>query len=168
MKFNQTQSSVSRVVSCGRTDGHDEADSRFTQVYELVYKCVTVYGEKVLCIFSTYDLLDHLAEKNYWFLITDTWIARRSSNPLQPPWMSYTEDSNDDTLCLGLRDVLKKLGVLNLYQLLSLGWGVVTYSLWSDGRRRCQLMVTGCLLYSFGIRTHVQDHRHCSVVVWVT
>jgi hypothetical protein len=65
MKFNQNQSSVSRVVSCGRTAGHDEADSRFTQLCELVYKCVTVYGERVLCIFSTYDLLDNLVEKNY-------------------------------------------------------------------------------------------------------
>jgi hypothetical protein len=33
-KFHQNPSSGSRVVSCGRTDRHDEANSRFSQFYE--------------------------------------------------------------------------------------------------------------------------------------
>jgi hypothetical protein len=34
MKFHQNPSSGSRVVPCGQTDGHDEANSRFSQFYE--------------------------------------------------------------------------------------------------------------------------------------
>ena len=33
IKFHENPSSVSRVVSCGRADRHDEADSRFAQFY---------------------------------------------------------------------------------------------------------------------------------------
>jgi hypothetical protein len=32
IKFHQNPSSGSRVVACGRTDGHDEANSRFSQI----------------------------------------------------------------------------------------------------------------------------------------
>ena len=34
IKFHQNSSSRSRVVPCGRTDGHDEANSRFSQFWE--------------------------------------------------------------------------------------------------------------------------------------
>jgi len=33
-KFREHPSSWSRVVRCGQTDSHDEAHSRFSQVYE--------------------------------------------------------------------------------------------------------------------------------------
>jgi len=31
IKFNKNPSSTSRVITCGRTDKHDEAGSRFSQ-----------------------------------------------------------------------------------------------------------------------------------------
>jgi hypothetical protein len=31
VKFRQNPSSTSRVIPCGQTDGHDEANSRFSQ-----------------------------------------------------------------------------------------------------------------------------------------
>jgi hypothetical protein len=34
IKFHQNPSSGSRVVPCGRTDGHDDANSRFSQLYK--------------------------------------------------------------------------------------------------------------------------------------
>jgi hypothetical protein len=37
MKFYQNQSKGSRVVPCGQTNGHDEADSRFPKFYERIY-----------------------------------------------------------------------------------------------------------------------------------
>ena len=38
MKFDENLSSGSRVVPCGKTDGHDEANSSFLQCFERVYK----------------------------------------------------------------------------------------------------------------------------------
>jgi len=35
LKFRENSSSGSRVVPCGRTDRHDEANCRFSQLYEL-------------------------------------------------------------------------------------------------------------------------------------
>ena len=34
IKFHENLSSGSRVVSCGQTDGHDEGDSRLSQIFE--------------------------------------------------------------------------------------------------------------------------------------
>jgi hypothetical protein len=34
IKFHRNLSSGSRAVSCGQTDGHDEANSPFSQLYE--------------------------------------------------------------------------------------------------------------------------------------
>jgi hypothetical protein len=34
IKFHENWSSESRVVSCGRTDGHDEANNHFSKPYE--------------------------------------------------------------------------------------------------------------------------------------
>jgi len=34
IKFDENPSSGSRVVPCGRADGHDEANSTFSQFYE--------------------------------------------------------------------------------------------------------------------------------------
>jgi hypothetical protein len=33
IKFHENPSSGSRVVLCGQTDRHDEADSRFSQIF---------------------------------------------------------------------------------------------------------------------------------------
>jgi hypothetical protein len=38
IKFHQNPSSVSRVVPCGRTDGHNEANSSFLQFFESVWQ----------------------------------------------------------------------------------------------------------------------------------
>jgi hypothetical protein len=38
IKFHENPSSGSRVVPCGRTDGHDEANSRFLQFRESASK----------------------------------------------------------------------------------------------------------------------------------
>jgi len=40
IKFHENPSSGSRVVPCGRTDRHDEANSRFPQFYERAQKYV--------------------------------------------------------------------------------------------------------------------------------
>jgi hypothetical protein len=44
-KFHQNPSNGSRVVPCGQTDGHDEADSRFSQFIESLQKV----GEYFAC-----------------------------------------------------------------------------------------------------------------------
>jgi len=38
IKFHENPSSGSPVVPCGQTDGHDEADSRFSQFCESALK----------------------------------------------------------------------------------------------------------------------------------
>jgi hypothetical protein len=38
IKFNENPSSGSRVVACAKTDRHDEANSRFSQICELARK----------------------------------------------------------------------------------------------------------------------------------
>jgi len=38
IKFHENPSSGSQVVPCGRTDRHDEANSRFSQLCERAYK----------------------------------------------------------------------------------------------------------------------------------
>jgi hypothetical protein len=40
IKFHENPSSGSRVVSCGRTDGHEEAFGRFSQFCERAQKAV--------------------------------------------------------------------------------------------------------------------------------
>ena len=42
VKFHQYSSSGSRGVSCGRTDGYDEADSRFSQFCACPYKLLAI------------------------------------------------------------------------------------------------------------------------------
>jgi hypothetical protein len=38
IKFHENPSSGSRIIPCGQTDGHDEADNRFSEIYERAQK----------------------------------------------------------------------------------------------------------------------------------
>jgi len=49
VKFHEKPSSGSRVVPCGRTDTHCEANSRFSEFYERAYKLPKVFTRESQC-----------------------------------------------------------------------------------------------------------------------
>jgi len=55
IKFHKNPSSGSRLDRCGRTDGHYEANSRFSQFYECAWKKNTEFQTfyfVCVCVFS--------------------------------------------------------------------------------------------------------------------
>jgi hypothetical protein len=50
--FHENPSSGSRVVPCGRTDKHDEANSRFSRFYESAWKSISGFSQTVNSFFE--------------------------------------------------------------------------------------------------------------------
>jgi hypothetical protein len=74
MKFHENSSSGNRVVPCGQTDRHDEANNRFSQFCENVPECLkrlTEIASAFLCEKNTEhrngNFLDGSADCNYTY-----------------------------------------------------------------------------------------------------
>jgi hypothetical protein len=57
IKLHQNPSSGSRVVPCGRTDEHDEANSRFQQFCERAQKYKSTYAMRLVLQYNVQMLL---------------------------------------------------------------------------------------------------------------
>jgi len=70
IKYNWNPSSGSRVVPCGQTDGHDEADSRFSQFAERAYKQASA---EALSNTSNIQRTIQISTLNSWTDLTFSW-----------------------------------------------------------------------------------------------
>ena len=104
IKFHQNPSSGSRVFPCGRTDGQDEANSRFSQFCECAYKghygqfrtkrkcsdntecslnkCDDVEWIKLALYQESYSQLSHDAYLSVLFTQCRIWTQRLAKGPV--------------------------------------------------------------------------------------